>query len=125
MYIVVLNLFVEFVDAVVIDSFWISILTAVLLKGLLDIILRLEHRVGDYFDKKEGAVFKFTGIATKFIILFTSKFIILEIVDIVFGDHVELGHFIDVLLLILAMMASRAIMRKFYLSLGESTPSES
>ena len=28
-YIVVLNLFVEFVDAVVIDSFWISILTAV------------------------------------------------------------------------------------------------
>lgn len=119
-YIVVLNLFVEFVDAIVIDSFWISILTAVLLKGLLDIILHLEHRVGDFFDKKEGAFFKFIGIATKFLILFTSKFVILEVVDIVFGDHVELGHFIDVLLLIIAMMAARAIMRKFYLSLGES-----
>ena len=31
-YIVVLNLFVDFVDTIVIDSFWISILTAVLLK---------------------------------------------------------------------------------------------
>lgn len=122
-YIVVLNLFVEFVDAIVIDSFWISILTAILLKGLLDIIIRLEHRVGDFFDKKEGSFFKFIGIAIKFLILFTSKFIILEVVDIVFGDHVELGHFIDVLLLILAMMATKAIMRKIYLSLGEGKSS--
>ena len=35
-YIVVLNLFVEYVDKVVIDSFTISILTAILLKALLD-----------------------------------------------------------------------------------------
>jgi len=124
-YIVVLNLFVEFVDAIVIDSFWISILTAILLKGLLDIIVRLEHRVGDYFDKKGGSFFKIIGIATKSLILFTSKLIILEVVDIVFGEHVELGHFIDVLLLILAMMATKAIMRKLYLSLGESASSVS
>ena len=124
-YIVVLNLFVEFVDAIVIDSFWISILTAILLKGLLDIIVRLEHRVGDYFDKKGGSFFKIIGIATKFLILFTSKLIILEVVDIVFGEHVDLGHFIDVLLLILAMMATKAIMRKLYLSLGESASSVS
>jgi len=121
-YIVVLNLFVEFNDAIIIDSFWISILTAILLKGLLDIIVRLEHRVGEYFDKKGGSFFKFIGIAIKFLILFTSKFIILEVVDIVFGDHVELGHFIDVLVLIIAMMATKAIMRKLYQKLGESTP---
>jgi hypothetical protein len=121
-YIVVLNLFVEFVDAIIIDSFWISILTAILLKALLDIIIRLEHRVGDFFDKKGGQIFKFIGIAAKFLILFTSKFIILEVVDFVFGDHVELGHFIDVLALIIAMMAAKAIMVKFYQSLGESAP---
>lgn len=124
-YIVVLNLFVEFVEAIVIDSFWISILTAVLLKALLDIVIRLEHRVGDFFDKKGGQFFKFVGIATKFLILFTSKLIILEVVDIVFGDHVELGHFIEVLTLIIAMMAAKAIMVKLYQSLGEPAPSES
>ncbi|MEA1978532.1 MAG: hypothetical protein U9N80_11600 [Chloroflexota bacterium] len=123
-YIVVLNLFVEFVDAIIIDSFWISILTAVLLKALLDIVIRLEHRVGAFFDKLGGSFFKFLEITTKFLILFTSKFIILEVVDFVFGDHVELGHFIDILTLIIAMMATKAIMVKLYQSLGESAPSE-
>ncbi|MCP4358446.1 MAG: hypothetical protein GY796_10560 [Chloroflexi bacterium] len=124
-YIVVLNLFVEFVDAIVIDSFWISILTAVLLKALLDVVIHLEHRVGDFFDKKGGQFFKFVGIVAKFLILFTSKFIILEVVDIVFGDHVELGHFIDVLVLIIAMIVAKALMVKVYKNLGESTPSAS
>ncbi len=122
-YIVVLNLFVEFVDAIIIDSFWISILTAVLLKALLDIVIRLEHRVDAFFDKLGGSFFKFIGIATKLLILFTSKLIILEIVNIVFGEHVQLGHFIDVLALIIAMMAAKAIMVKIYKSLGETAPS--
>jgi uncharacterized protein involved in propanediol utilization len=85
----------------------------------------LEHRVGAFFDKREGSFFKFIGIATKFLILFTSKLIILEVVDFVFGDHVELGHFIDVLALIIAMMVTKAIMVKLYQSLGETDTSES
>ena len=36
----------------------------VLLKALLDIVIRLEHRVGDFFDKKGGQFFKFIGIAS-------------------------------------------------------------
>ncbi len=123
-YIVVLNLFVEFKDAIVIDSFWISILTAVLLKALLDIVIRLEHRVGAFFDKRGGSFFKFTGIAMKFLILFTSKFIILETVNFVFGEHVELGHFIDVLALIIAMIATKAIMVKIFQRLGETAKTD-
>jgi hypothetical protein len=97
----------------------------VLLKALLDIVIRLEHRVGAFFDKLGGSFFKFLGIATKFLILFTSKLIILEVVDFVFGDHVELGHFVEVLALIIAMMATKAIMVKLYQSLGETAPSQS
>ena len=122
-YIVVLNLFVEFVDAIIIDSFWISILTAVLLKALLDIVIRLEHRVGDFFQKRMGSFSKFLEVTTKFLILFTSKLIILEVVDFVFGDHVELGHFVEILTLIIAMMVTKAIMVKLYQRLGETTPS--
>ena len=44
-YTIVLNLFVEHVDTVVIDSFTISLLTAVLLKLLLDVLEGVEHRV--------------------------------------------------------------------------------
>ena len=118
-YIVVLNLFVEFSDAIVIDSFAISILTAVLLKAMLDVIGGVEHRVRAYFDLREGTLWRVLGTASLFGILFFSKFIILEVVDIVFGDHVELGHLIDIVLLIVAMIATRLIFRQIYQRLGD------
>jgi hypothetical protein len=120
-YIVVLNLFVEFVDAVVIDSFYISILTAILLTALLDVLVIVEHGVHGYFEKKEAPVFRVVSIVATFAILFTSKLLILEIVNFVFGDHVELGHFIDVLLLILTMMGTRRLAQVVYDRLGEPT----
>ncbi|MFV1990619.1 MAG: hypothetical protein ACC652_07745 [Acidimicrobiales bacterium] len=119
-YIVVLNLFVEFVDAIIIESFWISILTAVLLKGLLDAVVGLEHRVGEFFELREGSTAKILRFGSQFLILFTSKFIILEIVNLVFGEVVELGNFLDVLVLIIGMMLARAIVKRIYLSLGEA-----
>ena len=118
-YIVVLNLFVEYSDAIVIDSFTISILTAVLLKAILDVLGGFEHRVAHYWQQKEGTVNKVLGYLSVFGILFLGKFAILEIVNIVFGDHVDLGHFIDVVLLIIAMIAARELMRLFYERLGE------
>src|SRR4249920_78386 len=89
--VVVLNFFVEYVGGVVIDSFTISVLTAILLKLMLDAIKGLEHRVASYFRTKEGTFFKVLGFVTVFAILFLSKFVILEAVNLVFGDHVQLG----------------------------------
>ena len=117
-YIVVLNLFVEFVDTIVIDSFWISILTAILLKLMLDSLVGLEHRVAGYFRAREGRLYKVLGSLSIFSILFLGKLLILETVNLVFGDHVELGHFIEVVALIIAMMGTRAAMQAIYEWLG-------
>ena len=53
-YIIVLNLFVEYNYKIVIDSFTISIFTAILLKILLEIILKFEHNVADFFKARPG-----------------------------------------------------------------------
>ena len=45
-----------------IDSFWISILTAILLKLLLDALKGVKHAVAGYFRAREGAVYKVLGI---------------------------------------------------------------
>ena len=63
-------------------------------------------------------MFRILGYVTAFLILFASKFIILEIVDFVFGDQVELGHLLDVLVLIIAMIAARSIVGRIYEALG-------
>ena len=117
-YVTVLNLFVEYVDRIVIDSFTISIFTAILLKALLDLILGLEHRVAHFFEGRPGGLSKFLRIMSTWLILFLSKFLILEVVDLVFGDHVELGSFVHVLSLVLALMIAREVFQRIYVALG-------
>ena len=121
-YTIVLNLFVEYVDAVVIDSFTISILTAILLKAMLDRLVGLEHRVRAFFRPKEGTIFRVLSIVSVLSILFFGKLLILEVVNFVFGDHVELGHFIDVVALIIGMMGARWFVKWIYERLGPPLP---
>ena len=118
-YIVVLNLWVEFNSAVVIDSFIISIATAAVLLVLLVIILGLEHRVKHWFAQREGTLYRVVGGASTLIILFLSKFVILEVIDFIFGEHVELGHFIDVLVLVLLLILAQKGMVFIWDALGE------
>ena len=112
-YIIVLNLFVEYNPKIIIDSFTISIFTAVLLKILLEVILKLEHKVSEVFKS-----YKVLRILLVWLILFGSKFLILEVVDMVFGNHVELGKFLDVILLVITLMVAREVIQRIYISLG-------
>jgi hypothetical protein len=116
--IVVLNLFVEYVHTIVIDSFAISVLTALLMKLAIDAVKGLERRVAGYFRTKQGLVWRALGLMVVFSILFLSKFVILELVNIVFGDHVQLGHFIEIVSIILTMLVASALLRLVFRRLG-------
>lgn len=117
--VVVLNLFVEYFDKVVIDRFTISLFTAVLLTVLVWLITRIEERVHHFFfDEHEGTASRVLGFLAIWGILFGSKFAILEIVDWVFGDHVELGKLVEVILLVVAMLVSNGVMQSIFRRLG-------
>ena len=117
-YTVVLNLFVEYVDEIVIDSFTIALLTAVLLKLMLVLLGTLEERASEFFLSKGTTAAKVLRVVAVFSILFFGKLLILEVVDIVFGDRVDLGHFVEVVVLILSMMVARALMNLIFDRLG-------
>ena len=123
-YTIVLNLFVEYAPAVIIESFTVSILTAVLLKVLLDVVMGFEHRVHHFFEQREGAIFRVMGSVSLVVILFLGKLFILEVVNFVFGDHVSLGHFVEVVALVLTLMITRRIFHGIYVKLGEPTQSD-
>jgi hypothetical protein len=119
-YLVVLNLFVEYTSSVVIDSFAISILTAMLLKLLLVVITLAKKTVWRWAGSKGSRLYTLVGILGVWAILFLSKFVILEAEDLVFGDLVELGSFVDVMLLVAALVVTRELVRRIYLWLGTS-----
>ncbi|MEX1279769.1 MAG: hypothetical protein AB1Z55_03535 [Acidimicrobiia bacterium] len=117
-YVAVLNLWVEWSPNKTIDSFTISILTAALLKVLLDLVTTAKGRVLDWARRGEGRSRRVAGLFGVWAILFFSKFLILEAVDIVFGDRVTLGSFVDVLLLAATLMLARQAMAAAYRRLG-------
>ena len=116
--VVVLNLLVEFVPSVVIDSFFISILTAVFLRLLLEVAIQLEHRVAAYIRARDSKTLRIVGPLAMFLILFASKLVILELVDIVFGSHVDLGGFLEIIAIAIALMAVEHALQWVFAWLG-------
>src|SRR6478735_8271611 len=55
-YVVVLNLFIEYVPAVISETFTLSLLTAVLLKGVLEVVVAVKKRAKGRFAAARSAV---------------------------------------------------------------------
>ena len=114
----VLNLFAQYWGLITITSFSVSLLTAILLQSLLKTTLAIEHRIADYFRPREGRGAVVGRVLATWVVLFSSKFVILEVVDIVLGDRVDLGGLIPFILLVVVMLAAEAIVDRIYKALA-------
>lgn len=114
----VLNLFVEYSENVVIDSFTISLFAAVLLQFLLKATIALEHRVAAYFKAKPGGFAKFLRFFTAWLILFGSKFVILEALVLAFGDDVHFGGafhgIVTLIVVVIVMLIAEEVVVQIY-----------
>jgi hypothetical protein len=115
---VVLNLFVEYSEHVVIDSFTISLFAALLLQVLLKLTIAIEHRVAAYFKARQGGFARFMRYFSAWLLLFGSKFVILEAIAIAFGDNVYFGgplHGLVILIVvIIAMLVAEEAIVQLY-----------
>jgi hypothetical protein len=111
-YVVVLNLFVEYLPQVISETFTLSLLTAVLLKGVLEIVVAAKNRVKARFRQASTPRGKVVAAVLLWVVLFGSKFLVLEVVAPVFRDRVSLGGFFSVTALILVLLVSRAVVRR-------------
>src|SRR5687767_9809279 len=104
---VVLNLFVEYSDKVKIDSFTISLLAAILLQVLLKLTIAVEQRVASFFKARPGGWMTFCRWFFAWLVLFGSKFVILEAIATAFGDQVKFSgvfHGIVTLIVVIIVM---------------------
>ena len=119
----VLNLFVEYWDSVSIDSFTISLFAAVLLQVLLKLTIAVEHRVAAFFKGRPGGLMKFLRFFCAWLVLFGSKFVILEALTQVFGDKVRFsGAFnglVALIVVIVVMLVAEEVIVRIYRRLGD------
>ncbi len=111
-YVVVLNLAIQYVPSVISESFTLSLLTAALLKATLEVVIILKTRVVSRFRAATTRSTRWTSAALLWIVAAGSKIVVLELVDVIFGESVSLGNFLSVTLLVVALLLSRAAVRR-------------
>jgi hypothetical protein len=115
-YVVVLNLFVEYAPRVISETFTLSLLTAVLLKAVLEVVVAIKNRVRRRITQASSGAGKAMFAVVLWLVLVGSKFVVLEAVALVFGSRVSLGGFVSVTLLIITLLLSRAVVRRLLAS---------
>ena len=120
---VVLNLFIEYwPDKVSASSFTVTLLAAAILQVLLKLTIVLEHKVAAYFNAKPGGFAKFMRFFTAWLILFGSKFVILEALVLAFGDRLKFGGpfhgIVALIVVVVAMLVAEVILVKLYRRMG-------
>jgi hypothetical protein len=110
--VVVLNLAVEYTPSVISESFTLSLLTAALLKIALELVIVLKRRIITRLRAADTRRVKLAAAGLLWVVAAASKLVVLELVDLVFGDAVSLGGFVSVTLLVVALLASRGAVRR-------------
>jgi hypothetical protein len=111
-YVVVLNLAIEYTPSIISESFTLSLLTAALLKVALEVVIWLKSEMLNRLRAADTRRAKLAAAVSLWVVAAGSKLVVLELVDLVFGEAVSLGGFIPVTLLVGVLLGSRAAVRR-------------
>jgi hypothetical protein len=111
-YVVVLNIAVEYVPAVISETFTLSLLTAIVLKLVLEVVVWVKDRVKARITAAPRLIGKVVAALVLWLVLVGSKFVVLELIAFAFAGQVQLGGFFAVTGLIIVLMLARAGVRK-------------
>ena len=121
---VVLSFFNQYWDFVYIETFTIALLTAMLLQFLMQVALKLEHKAADYlFGEKTGTHIKVLRAVSAWAIIFVSKLVILEAINLSFGDSVvfsgPIHGLVSFLTVVIAIIIAEQLIAWIYRSLTD------
>lgn len=123
-YLVVLGVFLQLFPAVLSETFLLALLMAILLKVVLEVVLWVKKRIVARIRTGTTSAVRVVNVVALVLLLPGSKFLVLELVAVVFGDAVQLGGFFPVTILIIVLMLARGGMRRL-LARTEPAPSAS
>ena len=119
---VVLGLFDQYSDKVFVDTFTTMLLAAIVLQLLLKATIAVEHKVAAYFKSKPGGFMKFMRFFCAWLVLFGSKFVILEALTLAFGEDVKfegvLHGIVWLIIVVVTMVIAEEIVVRIYRKLA-------
>ena len=118
----VLNFVAEYWDKVTIASFTVSLFIAITLQILLKMFMALEERIADLMKSNDALNKKAIRILTAWLILLVGKFVILWILQVIFGDAIVFAGayhgVITFILVVVAILVCELILTRIFRSLA-------
>lgn len=119
LYTVVLGFFNDYTGFLYTSSFSITFLAAVVMQIMTYLTFSLKNRIVRWFSNREGR-FKQVGlVGSVWLVMFLSKFVFLEVIDIVFGSAVAISSFIGLILIIVCLTIAQQLVELTYERLGD------
>jgi hypothetical protein len=115
----VLGLFAEYWGKVHVSSFTVVLLAAIVLQILLKLTIALEHSIANYWKSRgPGGVNTFMRFFCAWLVLFGSKFVILEALAQLFGKNVHFDGWmhgiIPLIVVVVVMLLAEEVMLRVY-----------
>jgi hypothetical protein len=123
LYLVVLGFFNEYTSGVTIDSFSTIFFASLVLYGLTYVTFGLKRRVGVWFARQPAPNRVAHGLSI-WAILFFSKFVFLEVLDLVFGDAVDFRSFVWLMAVMVVVVVLGRLMDLIYTRLADRPKGE-
>jgi hypothetical protein len=98
---------------VISETFLLALLTAILLKLVLEVVVLVKTRTIKRLKTSRIPAVRLANAVVLLLVMPGSKFLVLELVALTFGDAVHLGGFFHVTVLIIALMLARGAVRRF------------
>ena len=115
---VVLGLFDEYSEHVYVDTFTTMVLASILLQLLLKGTIAVEHWVAGHFKGRVGAGWKTLRFFCAWLVLFGSKFVILEALALTFSEDVQVHGWMHgivwLIIVVVTMVIVEELVVRFY-----------
>lgn len=118
-YAVVLAFFSDYSNIVCAKSFSTIFLAAVVLEVLTFLAFKLKAGIVRWLKHREGALYRALMIFCIWLVMFTSKFVFIWVIDIIFGTAITINGFFSILMLVLCVTIMRKAADYIFTSLGD------
>lgn len=119
LYSVVLGFFNDYTDILRTTSYSTTFLVAIVMQLLTFATFWLKGQVKQWFKGREGKWSTFGMVFGVWLILFFSKFVFLAVIDVLFGENVEISGFVGLLLIIISLTVAQKLAEVAYNKLAD------
>lgn len=119
-YAVVLGFGNDYTSIISAKSFSTIFLAAIVLESLTYFAFFIKGKIINWLKNRQGLMYKMLMFFFVWLVMFTSKFVFIWVIDFIFGNNININGFFGILILVLIVTVIHKLADKVFTELGDS-----